>query len=181
MSDLRTTGRRLLAGLFTMVLLAVVAWLGQIPFGEASPDSALRLSLRTVQGQIEICRERSPAELDALPQHMRTATVCDDHTPQYRLQVELDGRNVVDQAVIPGGLRGDRPLIVDRRLTVEPGAATLVVRFTAQSDASLAVEQQQALERLPSYVLHREVTFEAGRITLVTLDDADGELQLVNG
>ena len=181
MSDRRALARRLLAGAFSMLLLAVVAWLGQIPFGQSSPLAGLRLSLRTVQGQIEICRDRSESELAALPQHMRTPTLCVDHTPHYRLDVSIDGQSVVDQDVAPGGWRGDRPLIVDHRLTLKPGPAALAIRFTPVADASLASDQQEALARLPHYELTRQVEFVAGRVTLVTLDDTGGNLTLIDG
>lgn len=164
-----------------MVLLAVVAWLGQIPFGKASESAGLRLSLRTVQGQIEICHDRTEAELAALPQHMRTASLCTDHTPQYRLEVSIDSRSVVDETVTPGGWRGDRPLAVDHRLEVEPGVASLAVSFTPLADSALAADQQDALTRLPRYELVRDVAFVAGRVTLVTLDDSGGALTLVDG
>ena len=180
MSRARSLVRPLVAGIFSMALLVLVAVLGQVPYGRASDHAVLRLSLRTVQGQIEICRDRTEAELAALPQHMRTPTECVDHTPRYRLTVTLDGRGVIDRVVAPGGIRGDRPLIVDERIPVEPGRAALTVRFVAEADATLAADQQAALARLPKYELARQTTFSAGRVTLVTLDDGDGELRLVN-
>jgi hypothetical protein len=158
-----------------MALLAVVAGLGQIPVGGASPQAQLRLSLRTVQARIETCRERSASELAALPQHMRTPTVCSEQAPDYRLRVTLDGEVVIDQLVAPGGWRGDRPLIVDHRLDTSPGPADLSILFAPEVDPTLPAEE---VAKLPRYELERPITFTAGRIALVTLDKDDA-LRLV--
>jgi hypothetical protein len=163
--------------LFTLALLAAVAGLGQIPISGASPHAQLRLALRTVQARIETCRELSAGELAALPQHMRTPTVCTELAPNYRLVVTLDGEVVLDEEVAPGGWRGDRPLIVDRRLDAAPGPAALSIHFAPQVDPSLPEEE---VARLPHYELASQVEFAAGRITLVTLDKSD-VLRLVSG
>jgi hypothetical protein len=150
--------------------------LGQIPFGGASDQAALRVALRTVQGKIEICRERTAEELAALPQHMRTPSVCDEHTPHYQLRVAVDGGVILEQEVVPGGLRGDRPLIVDRQVEVAPGRAVLEIDFSPILPPASTAEEAVALSELPHYRFDQPLEFEPGRITLMTIDDDAGEL-----
>lgn len=182
MSSASTLSRRLRRALppvlLTTILLVAVAVLGQIPYGGDSEHAVLRLSLRTVHGQIEDCRDRTEAELAALPQHMRTPSVCTEYTPIYHLEVLIDQQTVLDLAVAPGGWRGDRPLTVDQQFEVAPGAAELVIRFGPQLDPSLSGERQVASDALPRFDLERRVEFIAGRITLVLLDEATGDLVL---
>lgn len=160
---------------FTLACLGLVAALGQIPVGGVSETSRLRLALRTVQAKVRTCRDRTPEELSALPRHMRTPTVCADLAPLYRLRVSIDGRLALDIEVAPGGLRGDRPLIVDRLLDVPPGEARVGIDF-----APTGVEGLSPADRavLPRYELDETLAFQPGRIALVTIDDQAGELTL---
>jgi hypothetical protein len=165
-------GRLLVQALFTLALLGAVAILGQIPFGATTEHAALRLALRTVQSKIEVCRARADDELQALPQHMRTPEVCTEYTPRYDLRVELDGRLLFERQVSPGGVRGDRPMIIDHQTEVPPGEARLSIRFTPVAEES----QPEEATALPHYELDRTVQFSPGRIALILLDDQEGKL-----
>lgn len=157
---------------FTGLLFGAVAVLGQIPFGKVPEEAYLRLALRTTEARIEICRDRTPEELAALPAHMRQPRACDRHAIPYRLRVRLDGETVVDEILSPRGARGDRPLVFDRRLAVEPGSATLAVSFapTESASAGAGAELAEALALAKRHQLEQAVQLEAGRIVLVRLD-----------
>lgn len=170
-------GRMALVAAFTLALLVGIALLGQIPFGRPTGEAIVRLALRTVQNRVEVCRDRPAAELEALPIHMRQPRVCDLYSPTFRLSVAVNGEAIHSEEVDPGGLRGDRPLIVDRQLTVEPGVASLEVSFEAVVEEGLAPEVVAAFSDLESYRLAETVTLEENRITLVLLNDETGQLQ----
>lgn len=167
----------LVAG-FTLLTLVVVAALGQIPLGSPSGTSIVRLALRTVQNRVEVCRDRSQAELESLPVHMRQPRVCDLHSPTFQLLVSVDGEAIHAESVDPGGLRGDRPLIVDRQLAMEAGTVELEVTFQPLIDAGLAPEVAAAFSDLADYRLAETVELEQDRITLVLLNDETGRLEL---
>jgi len=173
-----SSSSHILRGLFTLALLAVIALAGQIPWGSPSEDAALRLALRTVDGKVRTCRDRTAEELAALPQHMRTPTLCEDRSVDYQLRVTLDGAEVLDLSASPGGLRRDRPIIVDRQVAVAAGPQQLSVRFIPVHDPDSDTEPA-ASEALPAYAIDRMVDFAPGRIVLVTLDDADHSLEIV--
>ena len=98
--------------------------------------------------------------------------------PPYRLRVALDQRRVLEEEFEPGGLRGDRPLIVDRRLAHPAGAARLEIDFEPVLDAAAAADLATSGADLPSYHLDRRIRLPAERITLVQLDEATGRLEV---
>ncbi len=157
---------------FTALLFGAVAVLGQIPFGEVPNEAYLRLALRTTEAQIEICRDRTPEELDALPAHMRQPRACDRHAIPYRLHVRLAGETVLDQILEPRGARSDRPLVFDQQLAVEPGSAKLAVSFAPAESAAdgAGSDLAAALAGAKRHRLERPVQLKAGRILLVRLD-----------
>jgi len=144
--------------------VAGVGALAHLPLGEEPREGALRIALRTPLGQIEVCRDRTAAELEALPQHMRQPRVCDVHTVDYRLLVAVDGRTRIDRIVRHRGVRRNRPLVVDEMLRLPPGLHAIDVRFEP-AEAAAAVPAE-----LPRAALHDDVDFASGRIRLLTLD-----------
>ena len=171
-------GRMALVAGFTFLLLIVVAALGQIPLGSPSGTAIVRLALRTVQNRVEVCRDRTQAELDTLPTHMRQARVCDLHSPTFHLEVSIGGETIHEESVDPGGLRGDRPLIVDRQLALPPGPTDLMVTFLPAIEEGLAPEVVAAFSDLEVYRLVETIELEEDRITLVLLNDETGRLEL---
>ncbi len=157
---------------FTALLFAAVAVLGQIPFGEIPEEAYLRLSLRTTEARVEVCRDRTPEELAALPAHMRQPRACDRHAIPYRLHVRLDGETLLDQLLEPRGARSDRPLVFDRQIAVTPGSSTLAVSFAPAEVAAdgAGTELAAALAGVKGHQLEQSVQLKAGRILLVRLD-----------
>lgn len=170
--------RQLIMVVFTAVVLLAVVVLGQVPLGSGSGQAKLRLALRTVQSKAEICVDRTEEELAALPQHMRQARICEETAPPYRLQVTVGESEVVDEIFEPGGLRGDRPLIVDRLIELPPSPTRLTVRFSPVVDFRLEDALAAASVTLPSYLLEENVELVSDRILLVTLNDAKGSLEI---
>lgn len=173
--------RQLAVAALTAVLLAIVLVLGQVPLGHGSGQATLRIALRTVQSNAEICTERTAEELEALPAHMRQPRVCEQVAPPFRLQVSIDGESVLDEAFEPGGMRGDRPLTVDREILLPAGPAHLDARFSPKVDLRLAEALARASATLPSYRLEQDIELIADRILLVMLDDATGKLEIYSG
>lgn len=170
--------RHLGRALTTAAVLAVVVVLGQLPLGRAGDHAVLRLSLRTTRTAVEVCRERTEAELAELPAHMRRPRVCDAHRPAFELRVAVDGGEVLRRVLRGGGVRGDRPLIVDERLPVRPGPRRLDVTLAPLPDAGAAPELRTAVAELPTLELHETVTFAADRIALVLADETADRLVL---
>lgn len=147
--------------LVSLGLLFAVTRLAAVPVGEASLDGALRLSWRTVGPVVKVER---PVEVDpSVPVHMRPPSTFERRPVPFRLVVALDGRVLEDRMVSPAGLRHDRPVVVQQEWPVAPGRHRVQVTFEAPG---------------LRYALDREVTVEAGRIALVTLDEDAKRLQV---
>ncbi|MBZ0102439.1 MAG: hypothetical protein K8I65_09795 [Thermoanaerobaculia bacterium] len=155
-------------------LMAAVSTLAHLPVGAPPEEAALRLALRTGAARVEICRDRTAAELAALPAHMRQVRVCDETAIDYRLRVAIDGAVRLDRRVTHRGVRRTRPLVVDVDLPVAPGVRRLEVEF-------LPVDPPvDAAESLPAATFAESVDFAPGRILLLALE-ADGGLRLRAG
>jgi len=156
-----------LVALRLAVAVAAMAGIGAIahlPLGAEPQEGALRIALRTSLGQVEVCRDRTAVELEALPVHMRQPRVCEVRTVDYRLRVAIDGQTRVDRTVRHHGVRHNRPLVVDELLRVTPGAHQVDVRFEPVGDAGADAGE------LPRAIRGEDVAFAPGRIRLLTLD-----------
>jgi hypothetical protein len=134
-------------------------------------DALLRLSWRVDGVSMEECRSLTDEELANLPVHMRNPEACIGRIAPYRLQVGIDGAMVVSDTVYPAGARGDRPIFVLHDLPLDPGSTRVRVRF----DPLLPPGAKPGPAAVPLF-LDRVVAVEAGRIVLVTLDDAGRNL-----
>ncbi len=131
---------------------------------------------------MEICRGLSAEELLNLPTHMRgSGEICESVPATYRLYVAVDGEQLIDEFVEPGGIRRDRPHNVDLEFVFAPGTANLEVRFAPEAPVDPSPDVARALGTLPTYELQQEVRFEADRITLVFLNDSTGSLDVEGG
>ncbi len=158
MSVLRVPARILLAG----ALMLGIGWLARAPWGAAGGDEGLlRLSWRLRDTGGKVCRPRTQAELDALPVHMRTPEVCEQHGGAYRLVVRVDGQADTAQ-LVAGGVKADRPVYVFRELRLRPGMRDVHVEFRRAADAP---GQPPLLLELQTVIAAR-----AGAIELVTLE-----------
>ncbi|MBP1641766.1 MAG: hypothetical protein H6Q03_435 [Acidobacteria bacterium] len=173
MPDLRPLARGAAGLALALAVLAAISALAHLPVGAASPDGALRLSLRTARARVEICRERSAGELAALPAHMRQARTCEETAVDYRLEVAVDGRPRVDRRIVHRGLRRTRPLVVEELVLVAPGERRVEVRF-------LPVDPPPGAGELPRPAFAGTLRFDAGRVRVMALADDAASLRIVD-
>jgi hypothetical protein len=161
-------GRGLLMIITSAAFLLLIGWGSRIELG-ASDDQygMLRLSWRVRPERIESCRDRSQAELDALPVHMRTPRLCESRSTPYRLIVEIDDGRPDTTIMVGAGARQDRPIYVLRDSLLATGEHEVEVVF----------EREDSL-RTTALRFEEEVRFSAGQIVLITLSE-DGK-SLVN-
>lgn len=149
-----------IAGISAVALMLGIAFVTRLPFTSASDSALLRLSLR-LSGQLQKdCRARTEEELRSLPQHMRTAEICDSKALAYRLAVTVDGKELAGEQIHAGGLHSDRPIYVNRDLAVTPGTHDLNLDFTPIGDES---------GKAVSLSLRKAIRFGRGRIVLIYL------------
>ena len=146
----------------TVLVLAAIGWGSRAPYDAPGSEIALlRFSWRMQSAESQVCRDRTQAELDELPAHMRTPQVCESRPLVYRLESSIDGREADVRLVRAAGARGDRPLVVWEEIPLTPGAHRVSIRFLRDGgDGSERIEYEGTVEAVP------------GRIVLVTLDAA---------
>ncbi len=152
-------------------LVLGVGHLAHLPLGREPAEAALRLAIRTAAAKLEVCRDRSPAELAELPVHMRLPRVCEDRPVTYRLEVWLDGTLRHSALASKRGLRADRPLVIEETLLAAPGTHAVRIRFAPELTSELSSAE---LAELPHGELEESLELAAGRVALVTFDDREG-------
>jgi hypothetical protein len=161
--------------LVSTLATAGIGWFARAPY--STPDAAnarLRLSWRLRGEKSETCRPRTQAELEALPVHMRTPEVCETRLLPYRLTVRIDEGPPDTATVLPGGVRGDRPVFVLREYILPPGEHRVSVRFTRDEDAAgtngaTNGEAPQEPAESAALAIEAAVTAQAGEIHLITV------------
>jgi hypothetical protein len=171
--DARTLLRGAAGAAVALGFVAAVAALAHLPLGDPPADGELLVALRTAQARVETCTERTPAELAALPAHMRQLRVCDEVAVDYRLRVAVDGAPQVDRRIAHRGLRRTRPLVTDDRVRVAPGPHRIEISW-------LPIDPPADARDLPRPTFDETIDFTAGRIELVVLDGA-GRLRRAPG
>ena len=120
-------------GLAVALGLAAIAAIVRLSHADmtvhGSEQAVLRLAWSARPERIENCRQQTAEELARLPAHMRQPVVCEGANAQYRLTVRSGGTLVADQVVRGGGLRQDRRLYVFHEIPLDPGDASIEVRF----------------------------------------------------
>ena len=152
---------RILIGL---ALLVAVGALSRAPYDSHRVDDAvLRLSWRLRGEPVQQCRNRTPAELEALPVHMRTPQVCSGRVSSYRLLVQIDDRVLPPMELRAAGAHADRPIYVFKEAPLSPGQHTIAVELfnTLHPDA----------HRLR---FRERVNAKSGDVLLITHDDERG-------
>lgn len=137
---------------------------------EDANDAVLRLSWRLRGEKIRNCRDRTQAELDALPIHMRTPQICTEHLLSYKLRLEIDDETVDTLTFEPEGAKGDRPIFVLHETRLTPGVHEVEIDFTP---STIVPGTRRAPLRYEG-----EIDLEPGRISLITIAPDASELML---
>ncbi len=162
MTGLPLTVARRLAQLLAITALtgAVAVFAGWPPYHHLPPDQAVvKVSLRHAGALVGECRTLPAEELEKLPPNMRAPQVCPRERSPLVLELDLNGRRVVDATVAAQGLHADGRAVFYRRLKVPAGPVHVEVRMkddVRQTD----FPYRDALE----------TTLEPGRALIVDFD-----------
>lgn len=184
---------RVIAAAVALGSAATIAGLSQVPWTPVpGPEAMVRLSWRARGERLEVCRQLSAEELAELPPHMRQEQVCEGTTAEYRLRVEVDGEERVDQLVQGSGEVQVRPLYVYRELVLPPGEHTVRVEVerAARHSAGDAEDEDEKAEETGSrrraeaavprqLRLERRLNLRPREVVLITYDAERRDLVLV--
>jgi hypothetical protein len=143
--------------------VALVGYFSTSPvYQHLAPDQALiRLSISHAAQRKSECRERTPEELAKLAPNMRAPLDCPRERAAVAVELELDGKLVVQAVAPPSGLTGDGASTVYRRLPVAAGTHRIVVRLRDRAGGGFNYVREAELELKPGRVL--VIDFHAAR------------------
>ena len=147
------------------LFLALIGWGTRVGYqGEADEHALLRLSWRMRGERIENCRDRTPAELAALPVHMRTPRICETRAVPYRITLRIDGGPTDTTVLMPAGAKHDRPIYVLRDVALMPGHHRVTIKSERADGEGSALQFDD------------DLYFIGGYIELITLGESGGRL-----
>ena len=94
----------------SVVFLALIGWGSRANYQrDEAKHALLRLSWRMRGERIERCHDRTQAELDKLPVHMRTPRICETTAVPYRITLRIDDGPTDTMTLLPAGAKNDVP------------------------------------------------------------------------
>jgi hypothetical protein len=124
------------------------------PFTEMRPDQALlRLSFIHTAERKQACRKRSAAELAKLAPNMRAPLDCPRERAPIRIELELDGKILLERELAPAGLERDGAATAYFRLAVPAGRHRIVVRMRDRAEGDFNHARAATLELAPGSAL----------------------------
>ena len=119
----------------------------------AADEALVRLSLIHSAERKYPCRTRSSEELSKLAPNMRAAEDCPRERSALRIQLEVDGRIVLDHEAAPAGLRRDGNAAVYCRLPVPAGRHRIVARLRDRAEGGFNYHGEATVDLAPGHVL----------------------------
>ena len=136
-------------------LMALVGFFSTEPRFSAigAGEALVRLSFIHAAERKYPCRKRSAEELAKLAPNMRAAEECPRERSALHIQLEVDGRVVLDHAAPPAGLRRDGHAAVYCRLPLPAGRHRVVVRLRDRPEGGFNYQREETVELAPGRVL----------------------------
>jgi coenzyme F420-reducing hydrogenase delta subunit/NAD-dependent dihydropyrimidine dehydrogenase PreA subunit len=157
---------------FSVLSMAFLAYFSAVVMGPTPEGGLLRLSFVSPKASKEHCRQLTEAEKKAQPSHMQKKEICERVDSGYRVIVEVEGVRKVEQDFVHGGLRADRPVMVNSELPLSSGSQSVTIHL-----------QQIVKEGHPprNFTLTRNLSVEIGKVYLVDFNQTTEELRLTSG
>ncbi len=160
---LNWTGQALLYGSFALALGVFSRWPVYHPL--ADDVAQVKVSFIHHGTRLAECRNYTAEELARLAPNMRRATQCERERSPVHIEVDVDGRNVVQQAVAPAGLSRDGASTFYRRLDLPAGQHRIAVRLSDGSNArARSYQREETVDLKPAQVLVIDFNADKGGI-----------------
>jgi hypothetical protein len=140
------TRHLVMGGLVMLAVSAATAVLSFWPEWQSVPEDAGLVRLSFTHSAGRICRDRTPAELAALPPNMRALQVCERRRAPVRVEMDVDGVPVVVADLPPTGLAGSGPSRAYKRLVLPAGDYEIALRL--RDDPTVEDFTHQTVRRL---------------------------------
>lgn len=127
-----------------------------------SDQALVKLSFRHAAQRKGACRERTDEELAKLQTNMRVRKVCPRERADVVVELEVDGKPMVQAVLSPSGITHDSAATIYRRFSIPAGTH----RFTARL--------KDAVEGDFGYQAEKTFTLEPGRVLVIDFNATAG-------
>lgn len=118
-------------GIIYAASAVLVGYFASNPIYQAFPKDKAQLKLSFAHGaqRAEKCRRLTSKEIAKLPANERRPNTCDRKRVDVHVQLDVDGKRLLDVSLKPIGLASDGPARIYRKFAVDPGKHTLIARL----------------------------------------------------
>lgn len=158
-------GQAVLYALFALFIGTFAHWPVYHPLGAG--QAQIKISFTHTGKPVADCRKATPEELAKLPPNMRAPEVCPRERSPVKVEVELNGSNVLRRTAAPSGLKRDGASAVYERLDVDAGEQRIAVRMNDDArKPGFTYERETTVKLAPAQILVIDFDAEKGGITL---------------
>lgn len=118
-------------GLIYAAAAALIGYFAALPVYQQFPEGQAQLKLSFAHGakRAKACRRLTSQEIAKLPPNERRPNTCERERVTVYVQLDLDGKRILDARLEPIGLARDGPARIYRKFTVEPGTHIVIARL----------------------------------------------------
>ena len=120
----------LMGGLLTLVVALGAAVLSARPAWRSLPEDTALVRLSFTHSGARVCRDRTEAELAALPANMRGREVCERRRAPVQVEMDVGGATVLAAELPPSGIAGSGPSRIYRRFVLPAGEHHIALRLS---------------------------------------------------
>jgi hypothetical protein len=137
----------------------LVGYFASNPVYQTFPEGMAQLKLSFAHGarRTKACRRLTSKEIAKLPPNERRPNTCGRKRVDVYVQLDLDGKRLLDISLKPIGLAGDGPAHIYRKFVVEPGTHMVIARlrdsrrtegfdYETKREINIAVGQNLAID-----------------------------------
>lgn len=160
------------------VFIAFIGYLSASPaYVYLQPDQAqIKLSFSHAGKPISECRERSDEELARLAPNMRIRKVCPRERSRVAVVLEMDGKLLYSEILLPSGLRNDGTSTTYKKFSVKAGKYKFKVKLKDDFKKTDSAKDISSLDMNDfNYTYSEEVKLEPGKIMVIDFNkEVDG-------
>jgi hypothetical protein len=118
-------------GLIYVAGAALLGYFSSHPVYRQFPQDKAQLKLSFAHGaeRAKACRRLTSKEIAKLPPNERRPNTCERRRVAVHVQLDVDGKRLLDARLEPIGLAGDGPARIYRKFVVNPGTHMVIARL----------------------------------------------------
>ena len=118
-------------GIFFAAVAVLIGYFASYPVYEQFPEGQAQLKLSFAHGaqRVKACHRLTPQEIAKLPPNERRPNTCERKRVAVHVQLDVDGKRLLDARLEPIGLAGDGPARIYKKFAVDAGSHIVIARL----------------------------------------------------